>query len=87
VDVGSIQKRQAHTDKADDHNSESANEGPLKIVVGVLLLEPLNFNFITRPTKNCLPNVRGHVTTMERFRFVNAPELDSPRGFHLWLSH
>jgi hypothetical protein len=35
-----IKERQAHADNADDHNSESANEGPPKVVLGVLLVEP-----------------------------------------------
>jgi len=43
--AASMQKRQAYGDKADDHNSDSAKEGPPKIVVGVLLLEPLSFSF------------------------------------------
>jgi hypothetical protein len=58
-----MQKRQAYGDKADDHNSDSAKEGPPKIVVGVLLLEPLSFSFITRPTKRCLRIVTA---TLER---------------------
>jgi hypothetical protein len=78
-----MQKRQANADKADDHNSDSAKEGPPKIVVGVLLLEPLSFSFITRPTKRCLRIVTA---TMERF-LANALELGSPCGFHLWVSH
>jgi hypothetical protein len=79
-----MQKRQAYGDKADDHNSDSAKEGPPKIVVGVLLLEPLSFSFITRPTKRCLRIVTA---TMERFCLANALELGSPCGFHLWVSH
>jgi len=79
-----IKKRQAHADNADDHNSESANEGPPKVVMGVLLLEPPSFGFITRPTKRCLRIVRG---IMERFGVVNALELGSPCGFHFWPSH
>jgi hypothetical protein len=39
-----MQKRQANADTADDHNSDSAKEGPPKIVVGALLLEPLSFS-------------------------------------------
>jgi hypothetical protein len=53
-------------------------------VVGVLLLEPLSFSFITRPTKHCLRIVRA---TIERFCLVNALELGSPCGFYLRLSH
>jgi hypothetical protein len=50
----SVQKRQAHADKADDQNSDSAEPGPPDIMMSVLLLEPLRFNVITRPTKRCL---------------------------------
>jgi hypothetical protein len=82
--AASMQKRQAHADNADNHSSESANEGPPEIVVGMLLSEPSSFSFITRPTKRCLRNVRD---TTERFCVVNALELRSPCGFYFWLSH
>ena len=61
-----MQKRQAHADNADDHSSESANERPPKIVVGVLLLEPLGFSFITRPTKRCLRIVTATMDLSQR---------------------
>ena len=53
----------------------------------MLLLEPSNFSFITRPTKGWLRVVGDRVATVKGFRFANTPELGSPRGFHLWLSH
>jgi hypothetical protein len=34
--AGSMQKRQAYADKADDHNRDNAEEDPPTIVVGVL---------------------------------------------------
>jgi hypothetical protein len=49
----SIHKRQNHADEAHDHNSYSAKQDPPNIVVGMLLLEPVGFSFITRPTKCC----------------------------------
>jgi hypothetical protein len=52
--TASMQKRQAHADKADDQNSDSAEPSPPNIVMSALLLEPLSFNLITRPTKRCL---------------------------------
>jgi hypothetical protein len=47
-------------------------------VVGMFLLEPSSFSFVTRPTKFCLRVVRKHVGTMERFCRANALELGSP---------
>jgi hypothetical protein len=38
-----------------DHSSDGNQEGPSDIVVGLLLLEPLRFGFITQPTKRRLP--------------------------------
>ena len=49
-----MQKRQAHPDEADDHSSDSGEEGPPDIVVGLLLPEPPRLSFITQPTKRCL---------------------------------
>jgi hypothetical protein len=46
---------QSHCDKTGDHSSDGNQEGPSDIVVGLLLLEPLRFGFITQPTKRCLP--------------------------------
>jgi hypothetical protein len=50
----------------------------------VLLLEPLSFSFITRPTKRCLRIVRD---TIGGFRLASALELGSPCRFYVWLSH
>ena len=66
-----IKKRQAHADNADNHYSERANEGPPKVVVGVLVLEAPSFGFIP---KRCL-RIVGAI--MERFGIVNARELGS----------
>jgi hypothetical protein len=82
-----MHKRQADTDKADDHNSYSAEKGPPKVMVGALPLEPLSFSFITRPAKRCRRIVREYVHPIERFSRVDAPEFVSPSGFNLWLSH
>jgi hypothetical protein len=82
-----MQKGQANADNADDHNSDSAEPGPPKIMVAMLLSEPLSFSFITRPTKSCFRTVYDSVATVERFGFVNAFELGSPCCFHLFLSH
>jgi hypothetical protein len=45
--VASMQKRQAHTDEADDDGSDSGEEGPADIVVCFLLPEPPLFSFVT----------------------------------------
>jgi hypothetical protein len=61
VDLFASIHKQGHADKADDHSSYSAEKGPPKIVVGVLLLEPLSFSFITRPKNRCLRIVGGQI--------------------------
>jgi hypothetical protein len=50
-----MQKRYAHTDQADNHDSDNGEEGPPEIMVGLLLPEPPRFSFIAQPTKRCLP--------------------------------
>jgi hypothetical protein len=83
----SMHKRQANADKADDHNGDSAKPGPPNIVMGALLLEPLRFNLITRPTKRRLRIAEGYVVIVECVSRVSAFELGSPCGLYLWLSH
>jgi hypothetical protein len=58
-------------------------------VVGVLLLEPLHFGFITQPTKRCLslqfiPEAIAVEDVTEFFRAA-AFELSAPCGFHFWF--
>jgi hypothetical protein len=44
----STQQSESHCDKTGDNSSDGIQEGPSDIVVGLLLLEPLRFRFITK---------------------------------------
>ena len=69
-----MQKRQAHSDEADDHSRYCGENGPPGIVVGLLLPEALCFSFITQPTKRRLSlGIIGAVTAaIERAGFRRA---------------
>jgi hypothetical protein len=61
-------------------------------VVGLLLLEPLRFGFITEPTKRCLPLqfISEAIAAVERVAELcraAAFELSAPCSFHFRFGH
>ena len=60
-------------------------------MVGVLLLEPLYFGFITQPTKRCLPLqfIREAIAVKRVAKFFRAAafELSALCGFHFRFGH
>jgi len=85
-------KALTHTDEADDHSSDSGEEGLPDIVVGLLLPEPPRLSFITQPTKRCLSfrfigEATAAIERVAELCLADAFELGAPCRFHFGLGH
>src|SRR5262249_24444566 len=87
----STQLCQTYRDETRDHRSNDDQQSPPHIVISFLLPESPRFNFITQPTKRCLPlQFISEAVAAERFaEFFHAAafELSAPGGFHFRFGH
>src|SRR5262249_20478839 len=87
----STQLCQTYRDETRDHRSNDDQQSSPHIVISFLLPESPRFNFITQPTKRCLPlQFISEAVAAERFaEFFHAAafELSAPGGFHFRFGH
>src|SRR5262249_49562124 len=87
----STQLCQTYRDESRDPRSNDDQQSPPPIVISFPLPEPPRLNFITQPTKRCLPlQFISEAVAAERvaeFFHAAAFELSAPCGFHFRFSH